>query len=108
LSEDNQHPEVVPGSVGSSGRRDVGDERIARCTAYAFAKTIEESRGDANPKPDGIFGKDSGCPHEPLVSYRINRQLSVWNLPPLMMRAFGALCQLADSCTATNDVHGLQ
>jgi hypothetical protein len=46
------------GRVGSSGRRDVGDERIARCTAYAFAKTIEESRGDANPKPDGIFGKD--------------------------------------------------
>src|SRR5262245_27862442 len=34
-----------------------------------------------------------GYPHEPLVSYRINRQLSVWNLPPLVMRAFGALCQ---------------
>jgi hypothetical protein len=25
-----------------------------------------------------------------LVSYRINRQLSGWNLPPLMIRAFGA------------------
>src|SRR5262249_3457041 len=34
-----------------------------------------------------------GCPHEPLVSYRINRQLSEWNLPPLVIRAFGALCQ---------------
>src|ERR1700738_3830167 len=45
--------------VRSAGRRDVGDERIVRCTAYAFAKTIEESRGDANPKPDGIFGKDN-------------------------------------------------
>ncbi len=33
-----------------------------------------------------------GCPHEPLVSYQINRQLSGWNLPPLVMRAFGALC----------------
>jgi hypothetical protein len=33
-----------------------------------------------------------GYPHEPLVSYQINRQLSVWNLPPLVMRAFGALC----------------
>jgi hypothetical protein len=32
-------------------------------------------------------------PHEPLVSYRINRQLSVWILPPLMIRAFGAHCQ---------------
>jgi len=35
----------------------------------------------------------SGCPAEPLVSYRTNRQLSGWNLPPLVMRAFGALCQ---------------
>jgi hypothetical protein len=33
------------------------------------------------------------CPHEPLVSYRINRQLSGWNPPPLMVRAFGAHCQ---------------
>jgi len=27
---------------------------------------------------------------KPLVSYRINRQLSGWILPPLMIRAFGA------------------
>jgi hypothetical protein len=31
-----------------------------------------------------------GYPHEPLVSYQINRQLSGWILPPLMIRAFGA------------------
>ena len=35
----------------------------------------------------------SGCPAEPLVSYQINRQLSGWNLPPLVIRAFGAHCQ---------------
>jgi hypothetical protein len=35
-----------------------------------------------------------GYPHKPLVSYRINRQLSGWILPPLMIRAFGAHCQL--------------
>jgi hypothetical protein len=35
----------------------------------------------------------SGCPAEPLVSYQINRQLSGWILPPLMIRAFGAHCQ---------------
>jgi hypothetical protein len=29
-------------------------------------------------------------PHKPLVSYRINRQLSGWTLPPQVMRAFGA------------------
>src|ERR1700674_3302710 len=27
-------------------------------------------------------------PTEPLVSYRINRHLSGWNLPPLMIRPF--------------------
>src|SRR3989454_4597751 len=46
-----------------------------------------------------------GCPHEPLVSYRINRQLSVWNLPPLVIRAFGAHCQeptLADPVAVGN------
>ena len=34
-----------------------------------------------------------GYPAEPLVSFQINRQLSGWNLPPLMIRAFGAHCQ---------------
>jgi hypothetical protein len=29
-------------------------------------------------------------PARPLVSYQINRQLSGWNLPPLVIRAFGA------------------
>ena len=32
----------------------------------------------------------SGYPAEPLVSYQINRQLSGWIPPPLMIRAFGA------------------
>src|SRR5467141_3827686 len=36
----------------------------------------------------------SGYPAEPLVSYQINRQLSGWNLPPLVIRAFGAHCHL--------------
>ena len=35
----------------------------------------------------------SGYPAEPLVSYQINRQLSGWSLPPLVIRAFGAHCQ---------------
>src|SRR3954447_1480086 len=30
------------------------------------------------------------CPARPLVSYQINRQLSRWNLPPLVIRAVGA------------------
>jgi hypothetical protein len=36
----------------------------------------------------------TGCPTEPLVSYQTNRQLSGWNPPPLVIRAFGAHCQL--------------
>jgi hypothetical protein len=35
----------------------------------------------------------AGYPTEPLVSYQINRQLSGWNPPPLVIRAFGAHCQ---------------
>jgi hypothetical protein len=30
---------------------------------------------------------------KPLVSYRINRQVSGWIPPPQMIRAFGAHCQ---------------
>src|SRR5450631_2999399 len=37
----------------------------------------------------------AGYPAEPLVSYQINRQFSGWNLPPLVIRAFGAHCQEA-------------
>jgi hypothetical protein len=36
----------------------------------------------------------SGHPAEPLVSYQINRQLSGWIPPPLVIRAFGAHCHL--------------
>src|SRR3954469_2902064 len=32
----------------------------------------------------------ASCPARPLVSYQINRQLSGWNLPPLVIRAVGA------------------
>jgi hypothetical protein len=40
------------------------------------------------PKPFGLSMIEAMA----LVSYRINRQLSVWILPPLMIRAFGAHC----------------
>ena len=32
----------------------------------------------------------SDCSSKPLASYQINRQLSGWNLPPLVIRAVGA------------------
>jgi hypothetical protein len=47
----------------------------------------------ARRRPLSRGSSSCSCPHPPLVSYRINRQLSGWNLPPLMIRAFGAHCQ---------------
>jgi hypothetical protein len=44
--------------------------------------------------PFHVVGQDV-YPGEPLISYQINRQLSGWNLPPLVIRAFGARCQKA-------------
>jgi len=35
-------------------------------------------------------------PTKPLVSYQSNRQLSGWNPPPLVIRAFGAHCIIQD------------
>jgi len=35
----------------------------------------------------------ASCPAEPLVSFRTYRQLSGWNPPPQVFRAFGAHCQ---------------
>src|SRR6202048_2743017 len=50
-------------------------------------------RSAALRRPLSRGSRACGRPPEPLVSYRINRQLSGWNLPPLMIRAFGAHCQ---------------
>ena len=50
-------------------------------------------RSAAHRRPLSRGSDPCGYPHKPLVSYRINRQLSGWILPPLMIRAFGAHCQ---------------
>src|SRR6516165_1542400 len=50
-------------------------------------------RSAAQRRPLSRGSNPCSYPHKPLVSYRINRQLSVWILPPLMIRAFGAHCQ---------------
>jgi len=50
-------------------------------------------RSAAHRRPLSRGSNPCGYPHKPLVSYRINRQLSGWILPPLMIRAFGAHCQ---------------
>ena len=54
-------------------------------------------RSAAQRRPLSRGSNPCSYPHEPLVSYRINRQLSGWNLPPLVIRALGAHCQEADN-----------
>ena len=58
-------------------------------------------RSAAHRRPLSRGSNPCGYPHKPLVSYRINRQLSGWILSPLMIRAFGAHCHketLAENC----------
>jgi hypothetical protein len=54
-------------------------------------------RSVALRRPLSRGSSPAGCPAEPLVSYRTNRQFSGGNLPPLMIRAFGAHGQEATS-----------
>ena len=42
-------------------------------------------RSAAHRRPLSRGSNPCGYPHKPLVSYRINRQLSGWILPPLMI-----------------------
>src|ERR1700738_4102598 len=70
-------------------------------------------RSAAQRRPLSRGSDPCGYPHEPLVSYRINRQLSGWNLPPLMIRAFGAHCHnrthaVQHRAYSCNDVVGAQ
>src|ERR1700720_2921648 len=57
-------------------------------------------RSAAHRRPLSRGSNPCGYPHKPLVSYRINRQLSGWIPPPLMIRAFGDALPGPDSCTA--------
>jgi hypothetical protein len=54
---------------------------------------LRPARSLSRPRAMSRGSSPAGCPAEPLVSYQINRQLSGWILPPLMIRAFGAHCQ---------------
>src|ERR1700730_7340116 len=46
-------------------------------------------RSAAHRRPLSRGSNPCGYPHKPLVSYRINRQLSGWIPPPLIICAFG-------------------
>src|SRR5262249_54817373 len=65
-------------------------------------------RSAAQRRPLSRGSSPSGYPAEPLVSFRINRQLSGWNLPPLMIRAFGAHRQVRTLSVGEVAVGGLR
>jgi hypothetical protein len=64
---------------------------------------LEACSGFTRVRPIGLLSRPRrplsrgssppGHPAGPLVSYQINRQLSGWIPPPLVIRAFGAHCQ---------------
>ena len=65
--------------------------------AFLRCFNLSHRFADAAPSVVELTEFGVGYPAEPLVSYQINRQLSGWNLPPLVIRAFGAHCQEATS-----------
>src|SRR5882672_11469656 len=66
---------------------------FTRVTARRIAQPPKVTPAFARP---GSLSRGSGpasYPAKPLVSFRTYRQLSGWNPPPLMIRAFRAHCQ---------------
>jgi hypothetical protein len=59
------------------------------CSGYTHV-TARQIGSAAHRRPLSGGSNPCGCQHKPLVSFRINRQLSGWILPPLMIRAFVA------------------
>src|ERR1700720_1431097 len=62
-------------------------------------------RSAAHRRPLSRGSNPCRYPHKPLVSYRINRQLSGWIPPPLMIRAFGAHCQQRTDAPQQASIH---
>src|SRR5215472_4719135 len=55
------------------------------------SRTLRPARSLSRPRrPSSRGSSPPGYPAKPLVSYQINRQVSGWILPPLVIRAFGA------------------
>ena len=92
-------PRWVHVSVASPSRAAFPDIQAGRRPRLHFRGLLRlhsrygpPDRSAAHRRPLSRGSNPCGYPHEPLVSYRINRQLSGWIPPPLMIRAFGAHC----------------
>jgi hypothetical protein len=71
--------------------------RVTKAQREKFARLVERPKSTDAPAA-GISEKQRVSRHfransfPKRIGYRINRQLSGWNLPPLVIRAFGAHC----------------
>ena len=72
-----------------NGRR-VGIRIVTFEACSGFTHVTAHRIAQSPKRPLSRGSGPASYPAEPLVSYQINRQLSGWNLPPLMIRAFGA------------------
>jgi hypothetical protein len=93
--QDGQHETEQPDHSASLGDSITSSTRIRFSvhTAAQASLTLQPAGLLSRLKrPLSRGSSPFGYPAEPLVSYQINRQLPGWNLPPLMIRAFGAHC----------------
>ena len=79
-----------PSTRPSPNLRRVGihDFTFEACSGFTRVTAHRIAQPPKRPLSRGSSPND--CSSKPLVSYQINRQLSGWSLPPLVIHAFGA------------------
>src|SRR6266566_4251781 len=90
LPHSRGHPQMAGGSASALSLSRPAQASLALRPAGSLSRLKRPLSRGSSP---------SGYPAEPLVSYQINRQLSGWNLPPQVIRAFGAHCHEPTSPT---------
>jgi hypothetical protein len=80
--------EIVGRAEGKHGHRLV---QLKQCRECLGERSVAASDDDAvHTRAMSRGSGPSDCSSKPLVSFQINRQLSGWNLPPQVIRAFEA------------------
>ena len=85
----------IGGDVGCYSFIAVDSHHILLAGLPAHSLALQPTGSLSRPRrPLSRGSGPSGHPAKPLVSYQINRQFSGWIPPPLVIRAFGAHCQV--------------
>jgi len=83
------HPCCLPRFAGGSASASLLSRPAQALLALRPVGLLNRPR-----RPSSRGFSPAGRPSSPLVSYRNHRQFSGWNLPPLVIRAFGAHCKI--------------